>query len=97
VARLSQTPAFRKDWARLDGRSRTRFEALVRERFVPDLASGRFRAGLRVKRVQRARQVWELTWAPDGRATWEYAKDSVADDPHVIFRRIGTHDVLRAP
>ncbi len=38
-----------------------------------------------------------MTWAPDGRATWQYAAASVADDPHVIWRRIGTHDVLRAP
>jgi len=45
--------------------------------FVEDLrAGGRFRAGLRVKRVQRAYGIYELTWyigaGPAGRATWQY-------------------------
>jgi len=30
-----------------------------------------FPAGLWVKRVQGSSNVWELTWAPDGRATFE--------------------------
>jgi hypothetical protein len=95
--RFSPLPRFLKDWARLDAPARARFEATVRERFAPDLASGGFRPGLRVKRVQNARGVWEMTWAPDGRATWQYAPDSTDGDPHVVWRRIGTHDVLRLP
>jgi len=40
--------------------------------FVDDLRSRRgFRAGLRVKRIRGAADLWELTWAPDGRATWQ--------------------------
>lgn len=95
--RLTPLPRFLKDWARLDGSARARFETTVRERFAPDLLAGRFRAGLRVKRVQGAPGVYELTWAPDGRATWQYADDSTDGDPHVLWRRIGTHDVLRSP
>jgi hypothetical protein len=30
------------------------------------------RRGLRVKRVQATSGVFEMTWAPDGRATWQY-------------------------
>lgn len=64
----------------------------------PDLAAGHgFRAGLRVKRVESTGFVWEVTFAPDGRATWQYAADSTEDDPHVVWRRVGTHDVLRTP
>jgi hypothetical protein len=95
--RFSPLPRLVKDHAALDPAARARFEAVVRERFAPDLARGRFRPGLRVKRVQGTAQVWEMTWAPDGRATWQLAEDSTRGDPHVLWRRIGTHDVLREP
>jgi hypothetical protein len=41
--------------------------------------------------------VWELTWAPDGRATFEYGDPVRAGDPHIIWRRVGTHDIFRQP
>jgi hypothetical protein len=34
---------------------------------------------------------WEMTWAPDGRATLEYGTERRPGEPHVIWRRIGTH------
>ena len=37
-----------------------------------DLAKRSFRAGLRVKRVAGTAAIFEMTWAPDGRATFEY-------------------------
>jgi hypothetical protein len=98
VARYSRTDQFLKDWADLDPADKTRFKTVVRERFVPDLDSGRgFRPGLRVKRVEGTAEVWEMTFAPDGRATWQYAPDSQPNYPHVVWRRIGTHDVFRSP
>ena len=54
-----------------------------------------FPSGLRVHRVQGAAGVWEITFAPDGRATFAYGEDVIAGTPHVIWRRVGTHDVLR--
>ena len=54
-------------WLAMDGRAVAAF--------VEDLRTGSFRAGLRVKRVQQAPGVYELTWSmgtgPAGRATWE--------------------------
>lgn len=98
MARYSRSARFAKDWADLDPADRARFKAVVRERFVPDLGAGHgFRAGLRVKRVESTAFVWEMTFAPDGRATWQYADDSTERDPHVLWRRVGTHDVLRSP
>jgi len=98
VARYSRTDQFLKDWADLDPADKARFKTVVRERFVPDLESGHgFRPGLRVKRVESTSSVWEMTFAPDGRATWQYADDSRTDDPHVVWRRVGTHDVFRSP
>ncbi|MFJ9797706.1 hypothetical protein [Streptomyces sp. NPDC101145] len=53
-----------------------------------------FRPRLRIKGVRCAPGVYELTWAPDGRATWQYGPEIVQ---HVIWRRIGTHDILTGP
>jgi hypothetical protein len=35
----------------------------------------RFPPALRVQRVQGHEGVWELTWAPDGRATFSYGSE----------------------
>ena len=98
MPRYSRSAQFLKDWADLDPADRARFKSAVPERFVPAVESrGPFRPGLRVKRVEGTPNVWEMTFAPDGRATWQYAADSTAGDPHVVWRRIGTHDVFRSP
>lgn len=65
--------------------------------FVADLESGRFRKGLRVKRIEGASNVYEGTFAVDGRATWEYGDPVLEGEPHVIWRRIGTHAVVGRP
>jgi len=56
-----------------------------------------FPSHLRVKRVQGTRAVWELTWAPDGRASFSYGEEQVAGQPHVIWRRIGGYSIFRQP
>ncbi|MGH3272882.1 MAG: hypothetical protein ACRDNZ_00965, partial [Streptosporangiaceae bacterium] len=41
--------------------------------FVADLRNGTgFRKSLQVKKMAGYDNVWELTWAPDGRATFQY-------------------------
>jgi hypothetical protein len=47
--------------------------------------------------VQRASGVDELTWAPNGRATFQYGEELRLGQPHVIWRRIGTHDIFDEP
>lgn len=90
-------PQFWRDWARLTSGQRRAFLVAV-ERFVGDLQSGgAFRAGLRVKGVRTAPGIFELTWAPDGRATFSYGEPVVEGEAHIVWRRIGTHDVLREP
>lgn len=64
---------------------------------MDDLRRGRFRKGLRVKSIQGAVGLFEMTWAPDGRATFQYGPETVTGDPHVIWRRVGTHDVFGRP
>jgi hypothetical protein len=90
-------PSFGADYRRLTPEQRKRFLIAVTE-MVDDLRSGRpFRPGLRIKRVQGTADVWEMTWAPDGRATWQYGAEIRSGEPHIIWRRIGTHDVFRTP
>ncbi|HEY4897584.1 MAG TPA: hypothetical protein VII01_16050 [Solirubrobacteraceae bacterium] len=56
-----------------------------------------FPPALRVRRVQGAVGVWEITFARDGRATFEYGPEVLAHEPHVVWRRVGSHDVLIDP
>ncbi len=91
------TRRFERDWKQLAPELRARFQDVVTAQFVPDLVRGGFRAGLRVKGVQAASSVFEMTWAPDGRATFSYGRQRRAGDPHIIWRRIGTHEVFREP
>jgi hypothetical protein len=38
-----------------------------------------------------------MTWADDGRATFRYGASIIGTEPHIIWRRIGTHAILRQP
>lgn len=89
-------PRFRQEYKRLTKEQQDAFDGAI-GKFVADLRSGRFRSGLRVKGVQGARGVFEMTWAPDGRATFEYGEPQREGDVHIIWRRIGTHSILNEP
>ena len=98
------TPAFEGDWGRLSGPERATFREVVTERFHP--ACERRRAdptaawptSLRVKDVEGAPGVWEMTWSfagPDGRATFEWIE--IDGEPAIRWRRIGGHAIFGAP
>lgn len=72
-----------------------RFRVAV-EKFVADLRAGRLRKSLGVRGIEGAPGIFEMTWAPDGRATFEYG-ESRGSGPHVIWRRVGTHAVFGEP
>ena len=90
-----RTRRFDRDWERLSAADRARFRRAVGS-FVADLRSVQVRPGLRVKRVEGTEAVFEMTWAPDGRATFEYGLAGPAG-PHVIWRRVGRHEILQTP
>lgn len=92
----SVTRRFRADLERLDPAQRAKFRIAV-EKFLADLPSGRFRNGLRVKGIRGADGIFEMTWDGDGRATFEFGPEQRPGEPHVIWRRIGTHAVLDEP
>jgi hypothetical protein len=90
-----RTRRFERDWKSLSDADRNRVR-VVFKRFHSDLEKGSFRPGLRVKRVEGTDNVFEMTWAPDGRATFEYGTPE-GRGAHVTWRRIGRHDVFRRP
>lgn len=88
---------FRTDFERLTPDQQTAFLAAAAQ-FVEDLKRGRsFRKGLRVKGIQGASGIFEMTWAPNGRATFEYGDEVTKGTPHIIWRRIGSHVIFSQP
>ena len=86
---------FRADFERLTLTQQAAFLTAVQQ-FVEDLRRDRaFRKGLRVTGIQGAAGIFEMTWAPDGRATFEFGDEVTKGDPHVVWRRIGTHEVFK--
>ena len=88
--------SFWRDWERLTLEQQRAFKTAL-QKFIADLRTGHFRSGLRVKRVQGAEEILELTWAKDGRATFQYGDELKAGEAHIIWRRVGTHDILKEP
>jgi hypothetical protein len=88
---------FRRDFLALSPDEQAEFLDKVAQ-FVADLEAGRpFRNGLRVKGVQGAPGVLEMTWARDGRATFEFGQEVRPGERHVIWRRVGTHAIFANP
>jgi len=87
---------FQRDLGNLTPQQRQAIRKAIRA-FVADLKKGAFRPSLRVKGIQGAAGIFEMTWAPDGRCTFEYGTEVHAGEPHVIWRRCGTHEIFRKP
>ena len=71
--------SFWRDWERLTPEQQRAFKTAL-QKFIADLRTGHFRSGLRVKRVQGAEEILELTWAKDGRATFQYGDELKAGE-----------------
>ena len=93
---FSQTDRFRRDFANLTTDQKAAFRAAA-AKFVADLESGIFRPGPRVKGVQGAAGVFEMTWTDDGRATFEYGSAVRAGETHIVWRRVGAPDIFAHP
>jgi hypothetical protein len=93
----TKLPRFQKDFDQLTADDQERFRQAV-QKFVKDLTRGRgFRPSLRVKGVRGASGIFEMTWAPNGRATFHYGEPIKEGEPHLVWRRVGTHDILSEP
>jgi hypothetical protein len=90
-------PEFLTDYTHLTSQLKKRFLKVVRA-LVEDLREGRPpRLGLRTKAVESYPGIWELTWAPDGRATFHYGEPVLAGEANIVWRRIGSHAILDHP
>jgi hypothetical protein len=97
VPTYSWIARFGKDFDALTPAQQAAFLVAVSQ-FVEDLSGGRgFRKGLRVKGIKGAIGIFEMTWADDGRATFEYGYPVREGDTHVVWRRIGTHTIFNEP
>lgn len=99
--KFETTPAFDRDYRRLEPEHRRAFRLAVNEQFGPACdaqevdPSAPWPAALRVKPVRNAASVLEMTWSfagPDGRATFELI--TVDDDLRCLWRRVGDHAVF---
>ena len=95
------TDSFKGDWSRLSEDEWRLFREVLPnfnescDRIAAD-PTVRFRASLRVKDVENAPGVLEMTWrfsGPDGRATFEWVM--IDDTRGVRWRRIGGHAIFK--
>jgi hypothetical protein len=88
---------FGKDFDALNQEQQALFLLAVAQ-FIEDLQrrSG-FRKGLRVKGIKGASGLFEMSWADDGRATFEYGESKVPNEPYVVWRRVGTREIFDLP
>jgi hypothetical protein len=106
--RYVRTDSFKADYDRLSETEKELVREAVREfndgceRFVATRDPSSWSSSLRVKSVQGAPGVWEMTWSfsgPDGRATWEWTSvvDGEESRPAVRWRRLGDHRIFKDP
>ena len=89
-------PRFNRDWDTLANQQQVRFRAAL-ALFVADLvAANGFRPGLRVKKMA-GHDIWEMTLAPDGRATFCYGRPVRDGEVPIIWRRVGSHEIFKTP
>lgn len=95
--------SFEADYRRLSVTERTLFKTALQtfvlacDRFAADPATA-WPASLRVKAVENAPGIWEMTWSfsgPDGRATFEWVQ--IDGSLGVRWRRIGGHAAFKRP
>jgi len=98
------TRRFEGDWGRLSEGERELFRLVVRGDFHPACERRRldpaapWPASLRVRSVEGAPGIWEMTWSfsgPDGRATFEWI--ALDGEPAIRWRRIGGHAIFGQP
>ncbi len=88
---------FQRDLERLSQEERKQLSRAV-NKLVADLKARQgFRKGLRIKGIQGHEGVYEMTWAPDGRASFSYGTSPNTGDVHIVWRRVGSHDILQDP
>jgi len=89
---------FLREFSALPASHREMFVKAMRQ-MVEDLRAKRpFRASLRVKSVTDYPGIFEMTWEKaDGRATFRYGSEKRSGETHIIWRRVGGHEIFNNP
>lgn len=89
---------FKREYRKLTPEQQARFKVAVAKLVA---ALSRTPAGLPgeplVNPLAGHHHVYELRFAPDGRATFTFGEPVREGQAHIIWRRIGGHDVLARP
>ena len=108
--KFERTDSFKADFKRLTAGEREKAKSAIpefnaaAEAFI--LHQQPWPTRFRVKPIQGADGIWEMTWSfsgPDGRATWEWFSiverkgRKTIQEPAIRWRRIGGHDIFRNP
>lgn len=94
---FERLPRFKREYKHLNPALQELFKAEVRA-WVRDLRQFGIRpSDPRVEGISGASGVFEFRWAPDGRATFQWGQEKIPGEPHVVWRRIGTHAILGEP
>lgn len=87
-------PAFLRQFDRLTTAQKKAFRRSYGH-MVEDLKRGQgFRPGLRIRRVRLVPGLLEMTWAPDGRATFSYGPEVRPGEAHIVWIAVSSHDIL---
>jgi hypothetical protein len=76
---------------------RRAFQAAVKRLVEALRKGGEPPNSLRVKRVQGTKDVWEMSYSGDGRATFRYGAEVKPGETHVEWLRVGGHEILSRP
>lgn len=96
---------FWNDYNRMSGHDQALFKQ-ARDEFIRVLREWqnagrpgvpRFPKSLGIRPMVHRRGVMELAWAPDGRCTWQYSTPQRPGRLHIIWRRIGSHEIYKDP
>lgn len=88
------TSEFDNKYKRLSRQEQQQFRAAVRH-LVEDLKAKKgFRRALRVKGFKRATGVFEMSWAPNGRALFTIDEEVIKGETHIRWISIGGHEIF---
>ena len=90
-------PGFAREFARMPREQRREFQAAVKKLVGALREGGEPPNSLRVKRVQGTKDVWEMSYSGDGRATFRYGTEVQPGETHVEWLRVGGHEILSRP
>jgi len=89
---------FLREYRALSKHKRAPSRKAVRDMLADMKAQRSFRGGLRVSVLGGHPEIYEMTWdMPDGRATFMYGAEQKPGEPHIVWRRIGGHEIFTNP